>query len=94
MSKTTKNSINAKERRSQPKRAKLTCLVINCRSLKNKVADLAAIMSEYQPDIVIGNESWLNPNIASSEIFPENYNVLRKDRIDGYGGLSRRPRKT
>ena len=87
ISKTTKNSINAKERRSQPKRTKLTCLVINCRSLKNRVADLAAIMSEYQPDIVIGNESWLNQNIASSEIFPENYNVFRKDRIDGYGGV-------
>jgi exonuclease III len=61
--------------------------------LKNKVADLAAIMSEYQPDIVIGNESWLNPNIASSEIFPENYNVFRKDRIDSYGGVFQAAKK-
>ena len=85
--KKSKNLNNVKEGRSQPKRSKLTCLVINCRSLKNKAADLEAIMSEHQPAIVIGNESWLNSNISNNEIFPENYNVFRKDRHDGYGGI-------
>jgi len=27
---------------------------------------------------MIGNESWLNPNIYSSEEFPSEYNVLEK----------------
>ena len=36
---------------------------------------------------MIGNESWLNPNIYSSEVFPPEYNVFRKDRSDGYGGV-------
>ena len=33
---------------------------------------------------MVGNESWLNPNIYSSEVFPSEYNVFRKDRSDGY----------
>jgi hypothetical protein len=34
-------------------------------------------------------ETWLNPNITDNEIPPENtgYNIFRKDRKDGYGGL-------
>jgi len=36
------------------------------------------------PDI-IGKESWLNPSIYTSEVFPPTYNVYRKDRSDGYG---------
>ena len=36
---------------------------------------------------MIGNESWLNPNIYSSEVFPSEYNVYRKDGPDGYRGV-------
>ena len=53
----------------------------------NKVADIAAVIDEYKPDIILGNESWLNPGIASSEIFPDAYKVYRKDRnTDSHGG--------
>ena len=62
------------------KRKSLTCLVVNCRSVKNKIADVEAIIDEYKPDIILGNESWLNSDILSSEIFPANYTVYRKDR--------------
>ena len=57
-----------------------TCVVVNCRSVKNKVADEEAIIDEHKPDIVLGIESWLNSDILSSEIFPANYTVFRKDR--------------
>ena len=36
---------------------------------------------------MIGNESWLNPNIYSGEVFPSEYNAFRKDRSDCYGGV-------
>ena len=36
-------------------------------------------MEEYNSDIILGKESWLNPDEKSSEIFPEIYNVYRKD---------------
>jgi hypothetical protein len=83
----TSGNQNTNKKRTQPKQAKLTCLLINCRSLKNKVADLASTINEYKPDVVLGNESWLTPDIGNSEIFPNDYNVFRKDRPDGYGGV-------
>lgn len=66
-----------------PKPRKLRCLVINCWSLKNKIADIAAAIDEHKPDVILGNESWLNSEITSSEIFPDDYTVFRKDRVDG-----------
>ena len=40
-----------------PKPRKLTCLVINCRSLKNKIAGIAAVIDEHKPDLLLDNES-------------------------------------
>ena len=62
------------------KRKSLTCLVVNCRSVKNKIADVEVIIDEHKADIILGNESWLNSAILSSEVFPANYTVYRKDR--------------
>ena len=62
------------------KRKSLTCLVVNCRSVKNKIAEVEVIIDKYKPDIILGNESWLNPDILSSEVFPANYTVYRKER--------------
>jgi len=45
------------------------------------------ILKHEHPDIMIGNESWLNPNIYLGEVFPSEYKVFRKDRSDGYGGV-------
>ena len=64
----------------------MTCLVINCRSLKNKIADIAAVIDEHKPDVILGNESWLNSEITSSEIFPAGYTVFRKNGVDGQIG--------
>ena len=79
---------NKHKRRSKATKCKLTCLAVNCQSIKNKVADIAAIVEEYNPDIILGNESWLNPDIKSSEMFPKIYNVYRKDRqSDSHGDV-------
>ena len=64
----------------------MKCMLINCRSVKNKVADIAAITDEHKPDIILGNESWLTPDIGNNEIFPIDYNVFRKDRITNTHG--------
>ena len=37
-------------------------------------------MDTEDPDIVIGTESWLSPDIESSEIFPEGYHSFHADR--------------
>jgi hypothetical protein len=39
----------------------------------------------YNPEIIIGTETWLNDSVHNSEIFPPNYNIYRRDRRDGFG---------
>ena len=63
-------------------------MVINFESIKNKVASLAAFLEiQDYPDVIIGTETWLNPSVGSSELFPPCYTVIRKDRQDSYGGV-------
>ena len=56
-------------------------LVIHFQSALAKRSNL------IQPDIIFGSETWLSPNINSSESFPTGYTLFRKDRSDGYGGV-------
>ena len=35
----------------------------------------------------MGTETWFNKNITSCEMFPKGYNIVQKDRHDGYGGV-------
>ena len=44
-------------------------------------------MDEEAPHFIAGTESWLNPSVLDDEIFPDSYQVFRKDRADGYGGV-------
>jgi len=38
-------------------------------------------------DIIAITETWLSNHIFTNEIFPSNYNVIRKDRDDRGGGV-------
>ena len=61
---------------------------MNCQSIKNKTAELHTIIDSAKPDIILGNESWLTPDIKNLEIFPEYFDAVRKDRAsDAYGGV-------
>ncbi|KAJ8020472.1 RNA-directed DNA polymerase from mobile element jockey [Holothuria leucospilota] len=44
------------------------------------------MLATEDPDIVIGTESWLNDSIATGEVFPNSYNVFRRDREASKGG--------
>ena len=59
---------------------KLKVLNINFQSVVNKVQEFHCLLDTENPDIVVGTESWLSPDIASSEIFPEGYHSFRADR--------------
>jgi hypothetical protein len=60
---------------------------LNFQSIKNKKAETLNIIDSYNPDIIIGTETWLNDPVHNSEIFPPNYNIYRRDRRDGFGGV-------
>lgn len=64
-------------------------LNINFQSIKKKPKknpELLNIIDSYNPNIIIGTETWLTESVQSSEIFPSSYNVYRKDRRDAVGG--------
>ncbi len=63
-------------------------LIVNCQSLGNKKSHLETVIKSSNPDIIIGTESWLEPKTKSSEFFPANFQVFRKDRQgDAHGGV-------
>ena len=68
---------------------KLKVMVINCDGLhwpKVKAAFHASV-EEHAPDIILGCESKLSPEMPTYSIFPENYNIRRKDRDKNGGGV-------
>ena len=44
------------------------------------MSDLAVCIENYNPDMIIGTETHLDSSNNSSELFPPNYSVIRKDR--------------
>lgn len=60
---------------------------MNCRSVKNKPDDLAALISVTNPSIVMSTESWLDQSVLDTEVFPEGFTVYRNDRNSRGGGV-------
>jgi len=67
-------------RKRTPTKDNLKIAIINCQSLKNKTAELQLFIEDTDPDLILGTESWLKPEISNSEIFPPGNNVFRRDR--------------
>ena len=68
---------------------KLRSVCLNIQSIKSKREAIWNFHDSSNPDILFDCETWVNPNITDNEILPENtgYNIFRKDRNDGYGGV-------
>ena len=65
-------------RKQLPKNLKVSN--INFQSIVNKAQEFCCLVDTENPEIVVGTESWLQPDISSSEIFPEGYQIFRADR--------------
>ena len=65
----------------------LVIVNVNCQSTAAKKLPLHHMIESVKPDVIVGTEAWLKPDIASSEAFPlEDYQVTRKDRTNRKGG--------
>ncbi|XP_053383306.1 uncharacterized protein LOC128549774 [Mercenaria mercenaria] len=64
----------------------LKVALLNCQSIVGKKTSLYNMCTSTGSEIIIGTESWLNSSHLSTEIFPENYTVYRRDRNRGRGG--------
>jgi hypothetical protein len=66
---------------------KLTAIIVNTQSIKSKTEMIWEVIDTRKPEIVVVSETWLNNNIHNSEVLPTHYEVYRKDRKDGCGGV-------
>ena len=62
-------------------RSELKCLVANFQSISNKKEELSNLTSANDIDIIIGTETWIEPNITNSELLLNNYDIYRIDRV-------------
>ena len=61
---------------------------INFQSLCGKKAESIEMIDRLKPDIIIGTETWLKPEVSDSELFTPQYQVYRQDRRKGsHGGV-------
>ena len=68
------------------RRDRIEGLLINARSLKNKIPQLHATLQLNKIDFVAVTETWLNAAVKTTELFDSSYQVYRKDRYDKRGG--------
>ena len=64
----------------------ISCLYTNCRSVVNKFAELANMISESGPNVVCLTETWLTHETEDSCFSLPSYHIFRKDRLGGRGG--------
>ncbi|XP_048579020.1 uncharacterized protein LOC125560735 [Nematostella vectensis] len=70
-------------------RRKLKILSLNCNGLKSpaKKSQFQSLVALHDPDVILGCESKINAIIPTYSIFPENYEVYRRDRTASGGGV-------
>jgi hypothetical protein len=64
----------------------LVVLKVNCRSVYSKAIELWNLVDTYNPNVVIGTESWPKEDISSAEVFRADFTTFRKDRSARGGG--------
>jgi len=60
---------------------------VNVNSLRGKTIQMDELLHSEQPDIVLCQETKLDCHISSSELFPADFTVFRKDRNNSGGGV-------
>ena len=69
-------------------KSNISLLNVNTQSISAKKLEFQYMVEDAKPDIIIACETWLKPNINSSEFMPPGYDPpFRNDRADGYGGV-------
>jgi hypothetical protein len=62
-------------------------LQVNCRSIYNKALEFWNLVDTYNPDVVIGTESWLREDVGNAEVFRADFTTFRRDRPARGGGV-------
>ena len=65
----------------------LVLLQANCRSIYNKALEFWNLVHTYNPDIIIGTESWLREETGNTEIIRADFTTFRRGRHARGGGM-------
>ena len=65
----------------------LVVLQVNCRSIYNKVLEFWNLIDTYNPDVIIGTESWRRGDTENAEVFIADYTTFRRERSVRGGGV-------
>lgn len=60
----------------------------NCRSILPKMDELRVVADSTRPDFIALTETWLGPDIFSSEVAIPSYQLIRRERSRHGGGIS------
>ena len=74
------------DRRHSKKIKNWRTLILNCQSLRGKVEAFQSSVNYFQPDCILGTESWLDKSVSTNEIYPPGYKIFRRDRITSTQG--------
>jgi hypothetical protein len=64
-----------------------TIMVVNCRSICNKLDKFRTVLETYTPDVAVAVETWLDDEYTTNEISMNGYTLFRKDRNKHGGGV-------
>jgi hypothetical protein len=65
----------------------LVLLQVNCRIILNKSLDFWNLVDIYNPDDIIGTESWIREEISNAEVFRDDYTTFMRERNTRGGGV-------
>ena len=65
----------------------LLVLQVNCRSVYNEALEFWNLDDTYNPDVIIGTESWLKEDISNAEVFKADFTTFRRGRSARGGGF-------
>lgn len=71
---------------SESNSSKISCMLINARSIVNKVEEMQNLAYDLSPDIVLITETWAKESIGDAELKLDGYEIFRKDRKQIKGG--------
>jgi len=61
-------------------------LLTNLNRLHNKLDELSVLVKTHQPTVLAITESWLHSNTPDDAVSLQNYNIMRRDRLNMQGG--------
>jgi hypothetical protein len=65
----------------------LVLLQVHCISIYNKALEFWNLVDTYNPDTIIGTESWLREETGNTEIFRADFTIFRRERHAQGGGV-------